>query len=251
MKMGSKAFAWRESSSRIIFLITILIQALLVAAVEIYIYTSVISKLTNDPISAQNYEDLKNSAKIALACMGSAMIVCELVLIVFAYKLYQEFGWSIYRLIGSDLTMRRLYLNYQMLVNVPKIRPLKTDDYEFYITLVAIPLSLVILIGVIQGVRREHKVITLVSMMGFLVGLAYFIFKTYRIFDKETAYKYYDYKKFLTLFAVLSIVVLTVSYILTLLCYLNFGKGLERHIHPSNALNLERPPQAHIDLGDE
>jgi hypothetical protein len=63
--------------------------------------------------SSIDYDNLKNSAKIALACMGSAMIVCELVLIVFAYKLYQEFGWSIYRLIGSDLTMRsKLILIY-------------------------------------------------------------------------------------------------------------------------------------------
>jgi hypothetical protein len=80
------------------------------------------------------------------------------------------------------------------------ILALNTNDPEFYITLVAIPLSLVILVGVVQGVRREHKAITLVSMMGFLVGLAYFIFKTYRIFDKETSKKYKDYKVFLTLF---------------------------------------------------
>lgn len=45
-------------------------------------------------------------AEITQICV---MILCTIVFIFLAYKLYLEFGWHIYKKIGADLAMRGIY----------------------------------------------------------------------------------------------------------------------------------------------
>jgi hypothetical protein len=67
--------------------------------------------------------DQDDSGTVALGYLGNAyhlskwaeitqicvMIVSTIVFVSFAYKLYLEFGWHIYKKIGADLAMRGMF----------------------------------------------------------------------------------------------------------------------------------------------
>lgn len=55
----------------------------------------------------------------------SVTILCLMTLFVIAwtyfnYKLYQEFGWQVFKQIGADLRIRRMYMVYQVFVTILK-----------------------------------------------------------------------------------------------------------------------------------
>ncbi|RUP42829.1 hypothetical protein BC936DRAFT_138027 [Jimgerdemannia flammicorona] len=59
----------------------------------------------------------------------ATMVVFMLIFTAFAYKLYQEFGWSIYKKIGADLAMRDVYKMYQIFMMLLKF------DVFFFLSL--------------------------------------------------------------------------------------------------------------------
>ncbi|KAI8061643.1 hypothetical protein BC940DRAFT_225500, partial [Gongronella butleri] len=95
--------------------------------------------------------------------------LCELIYGYLGYRLYQEFGWRIYKKIGADPEIRNMYRWYQILLSILKVDMffflaysiqylvlvLKMTDYEFALTIVALPLTCVFLIIVVYGVRHE------------------------------------------------------------------------------------------------
>jgi CBS domain containing-hemolysin-like protein len=52
---------------------------------------------------------LSKWAEITQICV---MIISTIVFVFFAYKLYLEFGWHIYKKIGADLAMRGEYQHF-------------------------------------------------------------------------------------------------------------------------------------------
>lgn len=93
-----------------------------------------------------------------------------------SFKLYQEFGWKIYKKIGADPNMKstnltiffdylEMYLNYQMFLVLLKLDVyffgafiaqflilLKRDDPEFYLSIAIIPMVLAFLFLAVYGV---------------------------------------------------------------------------------------------------
>ncbi|KAJ1994718.1 hypothetical protein H4R33_000141 [Dimargaris cristalligena] len=197
----------------------------------------------------------------------SLAAVFALALIFQAYRLYQVYGWSVYKKIGADMRMRRIYRSYQIFIVF-----LKVDVFFFvgfsvqYIVLVIIPsesivdlvihvivslcISIVLLSVAFISVRREHRVGMVVFLLGLLGLFIYFIIKLYQIhnpssflYNCEPVCPNYDLScrsncidKFgssrivLSMFLVLDILLDIVTGAVAYMTLKNFGNGLKFHL---------------------
>ncbi|KNE58551.1 hypothetical protein AMAG_04117 [Allomyces macrogynus ATCC 38327] len=181
---------------------------------------------------------------------GPLLIVIPVVLGVFtiifaalAYKLYLEFGWKIYKKIGADPNMKNMFRLYQVFLTLLKVDVffmmafsvqylvlvLRAEDYEFGVTIAAVPLTLFTILVAVYGLRRESKKLMVVFLISLLVGIVYFVFKIVRIWTLNRE-RLYGTQLFLTFFASLSLAMLVLTLINSVMCYFNFGKGLKTHI---------------------
>ncbi|ORZ02590.1 hypothetical protein BCR43DRAFT_509751 [Syncephalastrum racemosum] len=170
--------------------------------------------------------------------------ICELVYFYIGARLYQEFGWRIYKKIGADPEIRNMYRWYQILLTILKVDMfffvgysiqylvlvLHPGDPEFPLTIIALPLTCLFLILAVYAVRHESRTLIIIFFVGLAAGCAYFIFKIYRIYDPDQAYKYLFVNKFLTFFASVSLALLVLTIINAALCWSNFNKGLKAHL---------------------
>ncbi|RUS21499.1 hypothetical protein BC937DRAFT_92468 [Endogone sp. FLAS-F59071] len=108
-------------------------------------------------------------------------------------------------------------------------------------------------------VRHESRQLMFGFFVGLVIGVAYFTFKLYRIYDPSQAQKYVFTKDFLTVFgkseflskdpisllddpfnfldfvfqlfaAAISLLLLLVTTINGIICFMNFDKGLKSHL---------------------
>ncbi|KAI8096085.1 hypothetical protein BDF21DRAFT_354132 [Thamnidium elegans] len=174
--------------------------------------------------------------------------VCQLLYFYIGARLYQEFGWKIYKKIGADPEIRNMYRWYQIILTILKIDfffflgysiqylvlVLRPNDSEFALTIVALPLTCLFLLLAVYAIRRESKWLMALFFTGMLAGIAYFVFKIYRIYDPTQAEKYKFVREFLTFFASVSLVLVVLTIINALILFLNFGKGLKPHLNSNN-----------------
>ncbi|KAF9996466.1 hypothetical protein BGZ79_009801 [Entomortierella chlamydospora] len=177
--------------------------------------------------------------EIAVVCL---MVIFASGFAYIAYKLYKEFGWSIYKKIGADLSMRDMYKVYQIFIMILKF------DVFFQLGFSAQFLSVVVLeaspdmwsvltIHLILstgasiilpliawwGLKRESKI----SMWCFIVcalgTLIYNIYKLCQVSFLESD-RFAGAQKFLKLFS--------------WTCMRNFNNGLNAHIGKVSGSNI-------------
>jgi uncharacterized membrane protein YdjX (TVP38/TMEM64 family) len=101
---------------------------------------------------------------------------------------------------------------------------------ESALTIAAIPITVVILIMAAFWTRRENKFGMIITIFLFFCGLAYFIFKLARMYQKSHQHNYLPVRKSLTSFAVITIILIILTIVNASVCTSNFKKGLKPHI---------------------
>jgi len=163
---------------------------------------------------------------------------------VIAWKLYDEFAWTIYKHISADLRMKRRFLTFQIYIALLKfdfffflgftvqfvVIVTNLKGAERWVTVAAIPVTILILIMAAFWTRRENKAGMIVTIICFFGGLAWFIFKLARMYQPAKQAFYLPVRKNLTSFAAITIVLILLTITNAIVCTANFNKGLKPHI---------------------
>ncbi|KAI8323401.1 hypothetical protein GQ54DRAFT_272804, partial [Martensiomyces pterosporus] len=180
---------------------------------------------------------------VLLASIG-VMAFMTVVFAVMTYFLYHSFGWEMYKRVGADMKIRRMYVGYQLLVLLLKmdffvflgfavsyiILILKSTDPEFAITVVLVPVTLMVLVLAFWGLRRESH-ITMWTFIFMLCGsTAYFVYKCARMYDPKQEEKYAKQRPMMTYYTIISLVVIAATLYQAVVCLANFGYGLKERI---------------------
>lgn len=174
------------------------------------------------------------------AIIGSSCLLMS----YFAYRLYEEFGWTIYKHIGADLAMRRHYMAFQIFIALLKfdfiffvgftiqfaVIILNVTDPEFGLTIAVIPITIVGLICTSWALRNEKVWGMILTLVYFVCAMAYFLFKLIRMYAGPKASQYGEARRPLATFAILTLALLILSIINASICMRNFGKGLKNYV---------------------
>ncbi|KAF9036474.1 hypothetical protein BDZ89DRAFT_1100636 [Hymenopellis radicata] len=175
----------------------------------------------------------------------TAIIPCvvgaaELAFILLAWKIYHEFGWKVYKFLGADRRIKKMYANYQIYECLIKfdiffwagfsvqfiVLVLSEADWEFYVTCAALPLSLLLLFEGHIAARYENKWMMATFMSGCVGAMIYFVYKL----TKVLMYRTTDFAviwKSLSVFSVIAIGLLLLTFIFSVITMRNFGRGLK------------------------
>lgn len=102
--------------------------------------------------------------------------------------------------------------------------------FQFIITIIAFPFTILALVLAVIAVRREIKSLSYAIFVAELCALAYFIFKFFRLFQPSQAFRYQNSRKTLAVFSALAIVMLVLTFWCSILCFINYDQGLKSAI---------------------
>ncbi|KAL8709684.1 MAG: hypothetical protein Q9220_005624 [cf. Caloplaca sp. 1 TL-2023] len=190
----------------------------------------------------QSVWDVERPYLIAIPCIiGLGTVLMAII----AWKLYDEFAWTIYKHISADLRMKRRYLTFQIYIALLKfdfffflgftiqfvVVVVNHHNIEFYLTIAAIPVTIIILVMAGVFTRKENTPGMLAIIILYFAGLAYFLFKLVRMYQSNSRRHLYDpVRRPLTTFAVITVILIILTIINACMCTANFGRGLKPHI---------------------
>ncbi|KDQ54736.1 hypothetical protein JAAARDRAFT_37835 [Jaapia argillacea MUCL 33604] len=167
--------------------------------------------------------------------------VAELAYIALGWKIYTEFGWKVYKFLGADRNIKKMYANFQIFECLVKFDVffwvgfsvqfiwlvLQSNDWEYYVTVAALPLSIVLLVEGHLAARHENKWMMATFMSGCVGALIYFIYKLVKVLMFKDTEQFHLVWKTLTTFSLIAITLLLVTFILACIVMANFGRGLK------------------------
>ncbi|KAI0362022.1 hypothetical protein OH77DRAFT_1584513 [Trametes cingulata] len=165
--------------------------------------------------------------------------VSWLVMIFFVRQLYHEFGWAIFHIVGANPVAKTMYQFYQVMICLLKfdffafigvtmqllIVVLQRNTAEFGLTVAAIPIVLVLLIGAGLAVQREIKWLMSISLVLMLAAESYF-YKLVRFYEPASKEQYQTVRATLTTFTIIAFLLLFATFAIGLRCFADFDKGL-------------------------
>ncbi|EGG00530.1 uncharacterized protein MELLADRAFT_118019 [Melampsora larici-populina 98AG31] len=202
-----------------------------------------------------NEDPSNGSSTILLLAIPAVITISELGFIYLLWYLFREFGWQVYKQIGADRRLKRMYFIYQIFICV-----LKFDYFFFFafslqlvllvpsvsnlekiLTIIALPLTLVLLVLGYISVRKESDWSMVSFQIGLVSGAGYFVYKLFRIWQgRDDPLSYQSVFKSLTVFSVSCLLYAIVTSIIGIICYRNFGNGLKTSMNRrKNGENLD------------
>ncbi|QRV72556.1 hypothetical protein RhiJN_00570 [Ceratobasidium sp. AG-Ba] len=168
--------------------------------------------------------------------------VSLLSMIYFVRELYHEFGWAVFHAIGADPRMKEMYQWYQIMICLLKfdffcfvaltmqllIVVLNKNSAEFGLTVAAIPIVLILLIGCGIAVKQEIKWLMTASLIMMLGAQAYFLYKFSRLFIGTTRAQYVSTRSTLATVSIIAFLMVFASFAVGLRCFADFDKGLKK-----------------------
>ncbi|KAI0699725.1 hypothetical protein BC835DRAFT_1330511 [Cytidiella melzeri] len=165
--------------------------------------------------------------------------VSWLSLLYWARELYFEFGWAIFHVVGANPALKTMYQFYQIMICLLKfdffcfvgvtmqllILVLQKNSAEFGLTVAAIPVVLILLVGAGVAVQREVKWLMSISLLLMLVSETYF-YKLVRFYDPSSEEQYQTTRATLTTFTIVAFLLLFATFAVGLRCFADFNKGL-------------------------
>lgn len=145
---------------------TIQVIGLCLYNVGLLIYGAVQGHQLQEEIGLSNWSRTRPFL-VAIPCilaLGTILLALE------AWKLYDEFAWTIYKHISADLLLKRKYLTYQIYIALLKfdfffflgftvqfvVIVIDKRSVEFALTVAAIPVTILILITAALFTREEY-----------------------------------------------------------------------------------------------
>jgi len=186
--------------------------------------------------------------------------VSEVAYIGLGWKIYHEFGWKVYKFIGADRRIKKMYANYQIYECLVKFDVffwvgfsvqfiwlvLQKNDWEYYVTCAALPLSIVLLVEGHLAARHENKWMMATFMSGCIGAMVYFIYKLIKVLLLKESVQFKFVWKSLTVFSIIAIVLLCMTMALAVLVTRSFGRGLKDALErKSNPTHGRYASQAH------
>jgi hypothetical protein len=167
--------------------------------------------------------------------------VAELAYIALGWKIYHEFGWKVYKFLGADRRIKTMYAQYQIFQCLIKFDlffwvgfsvqfiwlVLQHNDWEYYLTCAALPLSILLLVEGHLAARHENKWMMFTFMSGCAGALVYFIYKLVKVIIYKDTDQFSSIYKTLTTFSVIAIALLLVTFVFAITVVANFGRGLK------------------------
>ncbi|KAG6866805.1 hypothetical protein C0991_008741 [Blastosporella zonata] len=167
--------------------------------------------------------------------------ICEVAYIGLGWKIYHEFGWKVYKFLGADRNIKRMYANYQVYECLVKFDVffwvgfsvqfiwlvLQKNDWEYYVTCAALPLSVILLVEGHLAARHENKWMMGTFMSGCVGAMIYFIYKLIKVMILKGTDQFKYVWKTLSVFSIIALVLLFLTMALSVVVLRSFGRGLK------------------------
>jgi hypothetical protein len=257
---------WNKNTIQVIGLAVFNFITFVYSAIQIIQAQNLISDslATSMKLLAPGFEHLR-SRPYAFTVAG-IMLFFALSFAVQAWKLYKEFGWSIFKKIGADLRMRKMYMIYQIFIMILKfdlfmLLAFSTqwlvlligeagekggDDYTQVIihSVVSLGGSFVTVFVAYYAIKTESKVGMFFFFGADLATMGYFIHKLIVMqkpfvtpgvqcrpgLTPEQCDRYDGSRNFFTLFLSMDLLLGIVTLLIAIMAYRNFDKGLKQHL---------------------
>jgi len=131
------------------------------------------------------------SVTVLTDIIPAVISAAEIAYIGLGWKIYHEFGWKVYKFLGADRRIKKMYATHQIFEALIKFDVffwvgfsvqfiwlvLQKNDWEYYVTWAALPLSILLLIEGHLAARHENKWMMGTFMFGSVGALVYFTYK--------------------------------------------------------------------------